>query len=100
MMSISSNDRPFVSGMSLYVRTRGKHHYVSSKKDKRYGCDTHREKVAIAPMLIVANMRKILYPRSVTSVGVTFESTKSAEGACQGVRRMRRGERGDALKSH
>ena len=77
MMSISSNDRPFVSGMSLYVRTRGKHHYVSSKKDKRHGCDTHREKVAIAPMLIVANMRKILYPRSLTSVGVTFDSTKS-----------------------
>ena len=36
------------------------------------------------PMLIVANMRKILYPRSVTSVGVTFESTKSANGVLGG----------------
>ena len=28
-------------------------------------------------MLMAPNIRKILYPRSVTSVGVTFDNTKS-----------------------
>ena len=44
-------------------------------------------------MLIVANMRKILYPRSVTSVGVTFESTKSTSRASGGAEDEERGRR-------
>ena len=36
------------------------------------------------PMLIVANIRKILYPRSVTMSGVTFERTKSARDQAVG----------------
>ncbi len=49
-------------------------------RDRRKRCrGTYRAKVAIPPMLIVANIRKILYPRSVTSIGVTFDKTKSAD---------------------
>jgi hypothetical protein len=38
---------------------------------------TYSANVAIAPMLIEANIKNILYPRFVTSVGVIFETTKS-----------------------
>lgn len=51
MMSISSKLRPFVSGINS-------------------------ENVPIPKMLIVANIRNSLYPRSDTSVGVTLERTK------------------------
>ena len=53
MISISSSERPFVSGIN-------------------------NENAPIAPMLMVANMKKILYPRLVIIWGVNLDTKKSA----------------------
>ena len=62
---------------------------------------TYREKVAIAPMLMVANIKKILYPSALTRSGVTFERQKSTEHTRWGQSSLDETEESrDALKSH
>lgn len=47
---------------------------------------THREKTAIPPILIAANIIKSLYPKLASIVGVTLATTKSRERETNGYR--------------
>ena len=48
-------------------------------ENKQVIMGTYSENVAIAPMLMVANIKNILYPNAVCILGDTFETTKSGE---------------------
>ena len=77
MISISSRERPFVSGIALSIQQM-----VNQAAQTRGGKGTYKEKVAMAPMLSVANIRKTLYPMLLMMVSVTLDTTKS-KGTCQ-----------------
>ena len=73
MMSISSKLHPLVSGSN-----QKKHIKTVEVPNK----STNMANTANTQMFIAANIKKSLYPRLATKVGVSFVITKSAEVLC------------------